>query len=97
MALTKTELNRLSTLFAKMEGEDSKVVAAMFNKVTSANRAAKKVAAKSNFNIGDKVRVDGGNRYGFMDGTIAKINRVNVKVMTNFGMFTVSPTFISKV
>lgn len=95
MALTKTELSKIADLFAKMDASDANAVAELFNKITRQNRNARNNAAKSQFKVGDRVTFM--SKRGRIEGSIGKINKVNIKVNSNGTTWTVSPNLLSKV
>ena len=89
MSLTKSELNRIATLFAKMDSADSKVVADMYKKAASARQA--NIAAK--FNVGDAVAF-ASKRGGMVKGIVEKVNRKTIKVKSGATMWSVSPSLL---
>jgi hypothetical protein len=92
MTISKTVLNNIAKMSEAELLELNKLVVSKIKTIRRTGRTA--VLAK--FAPNDKVIVDGGNRYGFMDGVVVKVNKVNLKVDTGFGVFTVSPNLCKK-
>jgi dsDNA-specific endonuclease/ATPase MutS2 len=92
MAISKTVLNAIS----KMSQEDlidlNRIVVDAANKKIRESRNE----VKSKFTVGDRVSfvTKRGQR---VEGSVGKINKVNIKVNSNGAIWTVSPHFLKKV
>jgi hypothetical protein len=86
--LSKTELNQISKLFSKMEGEDFRTVVSLFKQTQNSHQAN----LASNLSVGQKVSFT--CRHGYITGTVEKINRKTVKVKTEDAMYSVSPSLL---
>ena len=92
--LTKSELNRMATLMAKMEGNDFGIVAQMYK---DAQRGMQKAVAQT-FSVGDTVSFEAKGRV--REAIVLKVNRKTIKVKekSTFGMlWSVSPSLLKKV
>jgi hypothetical protein len=88
--LTKSELNRMATLMAKMEGNDFSTVASMFKQ---AQGLRQKIAAG-----GDTVKFEAKGRT--REAVVTKVNRKTIAVKENKGLgfaWKVSPSLLKKV
>lgn len=84
--LTKSEMNRVQALLLKADDDDMNMIAEMFN----STREMKTIQAARTFKVGQKVQWFG--KRGPMSGTIEKINRKNIVVNTELGMWNVAAT-----
>lgn len=93
MAISKTVLNNI----AKMsEAELLDLNELVVSRIKSM-RAVKKASKAAAFNVGDKVRFDAGRRGGFINGTVTKVNKVNIKVNAGvLGNWNVSANLLEK-
>ena len=92
--LTKSELNRMATLMAKMEGNDFSTVAQMFKQ---AQNTRQQITAQA-FTVGDTVKFEAKGR--IREAIVTKVNRKTIKVKekSTFGMlWSVSPSLLKKV
>jgi hypothetical protein len=92
--LTKSELNRMATLMAKMEGTDFSTVASMFKQA----QYGRQRAAAATFKIGDTVKFEAEGR--IREAVVTKVNRKTVAVKENQGLgfaWRVSPSLLKKV
>jgi len=92
--LTKSDLNRMATLMAKMEDSDFSAVASMYKQ---AQRGFQKAAANT-FNIGDTVSFQSKGRT--RQAVVTKVNIKTVAVEETQGLrfkWRVSPTLLKKV
>ena len=92
--LTKSELNRMATLMAKMEGNDFSTVASMFKQ---AQGLRQKVAAGV-FKVGDTVKFEAKGRT--REAVVTKVNRKTIAVKESKGLgfaWKVSPSLLKKV
>lgn len=92
--LTKSELNRMATLMAKMEGNDFSTVAAMFKQ---SQNTRQKMAAQV-FKVGDTVKFEAKGRV--REATVTKVNRKTIAVKETQGLgfdWKVSPSLLKKV
>ena len=91
MALTKTQKQKLTMLFANMDRSDLDLVVDLHNQ---ANRFLTARAA-SKFTIGDTVQFTSGAR--LIEGIVEKVNRKTIKVSTHTQKWRVSPSLLTKV
>ena len=88
--LTKSELTKLNTLFAKADTSQMRDIAQMFN---SQNKA-KAQMAKSSFSVGQNVFFNdkSGSK---IEGVVTKVMVKNIQVRTPQGMWRVAPTLLN--
>jgi len=92
--LTKSELNRMATLMAKMEGNDFSTVASMFKQ---AQGLRQKIAAGV-FKVGDTVKFEAKGRT--REAVVTKVNRKTIAVKETQGLrfdWKISPSLLKKV
>ena len=92
--LTKSELNRMANLMAKMEGNDFSTVASMFKQAQN-NR---QLVAANTFKVGDTVKFTAKGRV--REAVVTKVNRKTIAVKENQGLgfaWKVSPSLLKKV
>ena len=92
--LTKSELNRMATLMAKMEGNDFSTVAQMFKQ---AQNTRQQITAQA-FSVGDTVKFEAKGR--IREAIVTKVNRKTIAVKETQGLgiqWKVSPSLLKKV
>ena len=92
--LTKSELNKMAQLMAKMEKQDFGIVAQMYK---DAQRGMQKAVAQT-FAVGDTVSFFAKSRD--RQAIVLKVNRKTIKVKETQGagfMWSVSPSLLKKV
>lgn len=87
--LTKSEMTKLNTLFAKADSSEMKVISQMFNMQFK----AKTQMAKNNFNVGQNVFFND-KRGAKIEGVVTKVMIKNIQVTTDSGMWRVAPTLL---
>lgn len=90
MSLTKSDLTKINSLFAKMDSGDFNTVANMFK--NHRNNAAS--MATGNFSKGDKVFFINSRTNQKVSGVVDKVMLKNVKVDTPDGMWRVPATML---
>ena len=88
--LTKSELTKLNTLFAKADSSQMKDIAQMFN----TQNKAKAQMAKNSFSVGQNVFFNdkSGSK---IEGVVTKVMVKNIQVSTPQGMWRVDPTLLN--
>lgn len=92
--LTKSELNRMAQLFAKMDSDDYNTVVGMFKQA----QTRRQQMAAAVFKIGDTVKFNAKGRV--RQAVITKVNRKTIAVKETEGLgmqWKVSPSLLTKV
>lgn len=87
--LTKSEMTKLNTLFAKADSSQMKEISQMFNMQFK----AKTQMAKNSFSVGQNVFFND-KRGAKIEGVVTKVMIKNVQVSTDGGMWRVAPTLL---
>ena len=87
--LTKSEMTKLNTLFAKADSSEIKEFSQMFNMQFK----AKTQMAKNSFNVGQNVFFND-KRGAKIEGVVTKVMIKNIQVTTDSGMWRVAPTLL---
>jgi hypothetical protein len=87
--LTKSEMTKLNTLFAKADSSEMKEISQMFNMQFK----AKTQMAKNAFNVGQNVFFND-KRGAKIEGVVTKVMIKNIQVTTDSGMWRVAPTLL---
>jgi hypothetical protein len=87
--LTKSEMTKLNTLFAKADSSEMKMISQMFNMQFK----AKTQMAKNAFNVGQNVFFND-KRGAKIEGVVTKVMIKNIQVTTDSGMWRVAPTLL---
>jgi hypothetical protein len=87
--LTKSEMTKLNTLFAKADSSQMKEISQMFNMQFK----AKTQMAKNAFNVGQNVFFND-KRGAKIEGVVTKVMIKNIQVTTDSGMWRVAPTLL---
>lgn len=90
MKISKTVLNAVG----KMSNDELFALNNIVVDAINAKHRAKQLAVKSQFSVGQKVAFDG--KRGYVEGTIEKINKVNIVVRSGHTRWTVAPSILSK-
>jgi|SaaInl47_10m_RNA_FD_contig_41_1490030_length_639_multi_3_in_0_out_0_1 acid phosphatase class B len=90
MSLSKSDLTKINSLFAKMDSSDFTTVAAMFK--NHRNNAAS--MATGNFKKGDSVFFVSSRSNQKISGVVEKVMLKNIKVSTSEGMWRVPATML---
>jgi hypothetical protein len=91
MKISKTVLNAI----AKMNKEELHALNCIVVDAINTQARATRMAAKSQFSVGDKVSFNG--KRGYVEGKIEKINKVNIVLRAGHTRWTVSPNLLNKV
>lgn len=87
--LTKSEMTKLNTLFAKADSSQMKEISQMFNMQFK----AKTQMAKNSFSVGQNVFFN--DKLGQkIEGVVTKVMIKNVQVSTDAGLWRVAPTLL---
>lgn len=87
--LTKSEMTKLNTLFAKADSSQMKKISQMFNMQFK----AKTQMAKNSFSVGQNVFFN--DKLGQkIEGVVTKVMIKNVQVSTDAGLWRVAPTLL---
>lgn len=87
--LTKSEMTKLNTLFAKADSSQMKEISQMFNMQFK----AKTQMAKNSFSVGQNVFFND-KRGQKIEGVVTKVMIKNVQVSTDAGLWRVAPTLL---
>lgn len=87
--LTKSEMTKLNTLFAKADSSQMKKISQMFNMQFK----AKTQMAKNSFSVGQNVFFND-KRGQKIEGVVTKVMIKNVQVSTDAGLWRVAPTLL---
>jgi len=87
--LTKSEMTKLNTLFAKADSSQMKEISQMFNMQFK----AKTQMAKNSFSVGQNVFFND-KRGQRIEGVVTKVMIKNVQVSTDAGLWRVAPTLL---
>ena len=87
--LTKSEMTKLNTLFAKADSSQMKEISQMFNMQFK----AKTQMAKNSFTVGQNVFFNN-KRGAKIEGVVTKVMIKNIQVSTSDGMWRVAPTLL---
>lgn len=90
--LTKSEMTKLNTLFAKADSSQMKEISQMFNMQFK----AKTQMAKNSFSVGQNVFFND-KRGQKIEGVVTKVMIKNVQVSTDAGLWRVAPTLLKAV
>ena len=90
--LTKSEMTKLNTLFAKADSSQMKEISQMFNMQFK----AKTQMAKNSFTVGQNVFFND-KRGQKIEGVVTKVMIKNVQVSTDAGLWRVAPTLLKAV
>lgn len=87
--LTKSEMTKLNTLFAKADSSEMKEISLMFK----SQFKAKTQMAKNSFTVGQNVFFND-KRGAKIEGVVTKVMIKNIQVSTDAGLWRVAPTLL---